>query len=228
MVLRPALQAVFYLQQRNPQNLTFPDMVGVGSTPYYPYESTNKQQVDFAAGLLLEHPLFQLGAAVQHIGTSANEALPVYGDQPLKITAHGQASIALAGESSLLPLPEWTAFDNVVLLPHAKYIRQLDYRYLVAGVAVRSGGLFAGVAVKTPLKNQTYIGVASVGLETGSLKVGYNFDFLASGGNLRGWNSSSHELFLHYSFGELFDGPRRISRSYKRIGLMNPECGCPY
>ncbi|MDR2362617.1 MAG: type IX secretion system membrane protein PorP/SprF [Prevotellaceae bacterium] len=224
--VRPALQAVFHLQQRNPQSWLFPDRVGGGGVLTYPNNGTSESRVDFAAGVLLSHPAFQAGAAVQHIGATAGDSLWVYRNQPLKLTAHARVPITLAGTGGLLPLQEWMALENVALSPYAKYIYQGDYQYLIAGAALRSGGLVAGIAVKAPLQNATYLGMLSVGVESLSLKMGYSFDFLATGGDLRGWNSGSHELFLHYSFGDTNDQPRR--HTGKRGRTLNPSCGCPY
>jgi type IX secretion system PorP/SprF family membrane protein len=226
VALRPALQAVFYNLQRNSQNVTFPDMVGTGGTSYFPVEGLSTQRVDFAAGLLLMHSVFQAGVAVQHIGVSSSEIYVTYGRPSMKITAHAQATFALAGESTLRLLNEWTMFENVALTPQVKYIRQSGFNYLIAGATVRSGGLFAGAALRTPLQQQTFAGVLSVGLETYLLKVGYSFDFITTGGNLRGWNSGSHELFLYYSFGTVDEQAHRRSR--QKVRKLNPACGCPY
>jgi type IX secretion system PorP/SprF family membrane protein len=228
IVLRPALQAVFYSLQRNAQDVTFPDMVGTGGTTYFPVEGVSTQQVDFAAGLLLVHPVLQAGIAVQHIGASSGELYITYGRPSMKITAHAQATFALAGESSLRLLNEWAMFENVALTPQVKYIRQAGFNYLIASTTLRSGGLFAGAALRTPLQQQTFAGVLSVGLETYLLKLGYSFDFIAAGGNLRGWNSGSHELFLYYSFGTIDEQAHRRSRQREKVRRLNPACGCPY
>jgi type IX secretion system PorP/SprF family membrane protein len=228
VVLRPALQAVFYNLQRNARDVTFPDMVGTGGTAYFPVEELATQQVDFAAGLLLAHPVFQAGVAVQHIGAASGEMYITYGRPSMKITAHAQATFALSGESSLPLLNEWTMFENVALTPQVKYIRQAGFNYLIAGATIRSGGLFAGAALRTPLQQQTFAGVLSVGLETYLLKLGYSFDFITAGGNLRGWNSGSHELFLYYSFGTIDKQARRRSGQKEKVRKLNPACGCPY
>ncbi|MDR1680314.1 MAG: type IX secretion system membrane protein PorP/SprF [Prevotellaceae bacterium] len=224
--VRPALQAVFHLQQRTSQQWLFPDMVGGGGAVSYPVSEPSASRVDFAAGVLLSHPAFEVGAAVQHLGATAGDSLWAYGRRGPKGTAHARFPVILAGEGELLPLQAWLAMENIVLSPHVKYVFQGDYRYLIAGAAVRSGGLVAGAAVKTTLQNATYAGVLSVGVESLSLKAGYSFDFLAGGGDLRGWNSSSHELFLHYSFGSSDNRPQ--SRTGKRYRPLNPACGCPY
>ena len=226
IILRPALQAVFYSLQRNAQNVIFPDMVGTGGTAYFPVEGVSAQRVDFAAGLLLVHPVFQAGVAIQHIGASSGETYMTYGRPSMKMTAHAQATIALAGESALHSLNEWMMFENVVLTPQVKYIRQAGFNYLIAGATVRSGGLFAGAALRTPLQQQTFAAALSVGLETYLLKLGYSFDFITAGGNLRGWNSGSHEIFLYYSFGVVDEQEHRRNR--QKVRRLNPACGCPY
>lgn len=228
IVLRPALQAVFYNLQRNARDVTFPDMVGTGGTTYFPVEGFSTQQVDFAAGLVLVHPVFQAGVAVQHIGASSGETYITYGRPSMKITAHAQAIIALAGESALRLLNEWTMFENIALTPQVKYIRQGSFNYVIAGAAIRSGGLFAGAALRTPLQQQTFAAALSIGLETYLLKLGYSFDFITAGGNLRGWNSGSHELFLYYSFGTVDEQAHRRSRQRGKVRKLNPACGCPY
>jgi type IX secretion system PorP/SprF family membrane protein len=227
--VRPALQAVCRLQQRSPQAFTFPDRVGVGGANYFPYEPGSNSRVDFAAGILFAHPAFSAGAAVHHIGAAGDDAPWVYGAPALKITAHAALPLALAGGSrEVLPLPEWTAFEHIVLTPQAQYVRQADFQYLMAGATLRSGGLFAGAAVRTSLRYATYFGTLSAGLESRSLKIGYGFDFLATGGDLRGWNSGSHELFVHYSFGAPDDPSPRRHRPSRRGRALNPACGCPY
>ncbi|MDR3134336.1 MAG: PorP/SprF family type IX secretion system membrane protein [Prevotellaceae bacterium] len=226
IMLRPALQAVFYNLQRNSQNVVFPDMVGTGGTTYFPVEGFSSQRVDFAAGLLLAHPAFQAGVAIQHIGAPGDETYITYGRPSMKMTAHAQATFALAGESALRLLNEWAMFENVALTPQVKYIRQAGFNYLIAGATIRSGGLFAGAALRTPLQQQTFAGVLSVGLETYLFKLGYSFDFITAGGNLRGWNSGSHELFLYYSFGAVDEPAHRRNR--QKVRMLNPACGCPY
>ena len=224
--LRPALQAVFYLSQFNSHNFIFPDDLGTGGSTLFPNEQSSKTQIDFSAGLLIQHPQFVIGGAVQHIGASNPDSLIFYGDRSLKITLHGQASILLSGNPELLPLNEWSAFENLVIVPQAKFIHQSDFQYLVAGAAIRNGGLFAGLALKTPFQNQTFLGSLFLGLESTSLKIGYNFDFLTGGGNLRGWNSGSHEIFIHYSFGQ--SGENTSSRGRKLKSRIDPACNCPY
>jgi type IX secretion system PorP/SprF family membrane protein len=226
VALRPALQAVFYNRQRRARDVVFPDLVGTGGAAYFPAEGFSTQQADFAAGLLLAHPAFQAGVAVQHIGASGGETYISYGHPSVKITAHAQATLALSGERELRALSEWTAFENTALTPQASYVHQSGFDYLIAGAAVRSGGLFAGVALRTPLRQQTFAGVLSAGLETHTLKLGYGFDFIAAGGDLRGWNSSSHELFLYWSFGSA-GGQARI-RGGQKVRRLDPACGCPY
>jgi len=228
--LRPALQAMFYLQHSNPRGLTFPDMLGSGGAVDPPdlYRQTNRQRVDFATGLVMQHPILQVGVAVQHFAAMASEnEAPSYGDYALKITALAQAGIPLIGSGKILELRQWTAFDNIVLLPQAKYIHQRGFNYLIANLSVRAGGLFAGVALKTTFAEQTYIGMVTIGLMSQSLRAGYSFDLVASGGSLRGWNSGSHELFLHYSFGDFENDFRRREKKFKGR-YLNPLCGCPY
>jgi type IX secretion system PorP/SprF family membrane protein len=226
MEVRPALQAVFHLHQRNPQSWLFPDVAGSGGAVAYPAGESSESRVDFAAGLLFSHPAFQSGIAVQHLGAAAAPSSWVYGAPSIKLTVHARFPLTLAGSGDLQPLREWMALENVVLSPHATYVRQGDFTYLIAGAALRSGGLAAGVALRTPLQNATYAAVVSLGVESRSLTAGYVFDFLAAGGDLRGWNSGSHELFLHYSFGAVDDPPQR--RTGKRRRPLNPACGCPY
>lgn len=176
----------------------------------------------------MQHPILQLGVAVQHFGAITSESEPaVYGDYALKITAHAQAGIPLMGSGKVLELQQWAAFDNIVLLPQAKYIYQGGFQYLIANFSVRAGGLFAGVALKTPFAENTYIAMATVGLMSQTLRMGYSFDLVASGGSLRGWDSGSHELFLHYSFGDSEKSRKRSTKKFQGR-YLNPLCGCPY
>ena len=226
MEVRPALQAVFHLHQRGAQSGLFPDVAGSGGAVAFPRGESSESRVDFAAGLLFSNPAFQAGLAVQHLGAAAAPSSWVYGAPSIKVTVHARFPLVLSGEGDLRPLREWTALENIVLSPHAAYVRHGDFNYLIAGAALRSGGLAVGAALRTHLQGAVYSGVLSIGVESRSLTVGYVFDFIALGGDLRGWNSASHELFLRYSFGALDDPPQR--RTGQRRRPLNPACGCPY
>jgi type IX secretion system PorP/SprF family membrane protein len=135
IIVRPALQAVYYRQKQNNRSYTFPDGIyGNGtSTPVsYPLSGEISQELDFASGVLISHPMWEVGFAVGHIGADRNDSRIAYADRSLKLLLHGRGAIPLSGKASLKDpdLSDWNVFENVKLIPHILICHQSKHPIL--------------------------------------------------------------------------------------------------
>ena len=230
VMVRPALQVVYHRQQQSSRGYTFPDGVngsGGSTTIIYPLQNEILQDFDFTTGLLFSHPSWEAGLAVGHIGAKKNDSLMVYANRPVKLTIHGRGAFAIIGDANLQnpDLTEWNTFSEAKIIPYSIIAYQGDYRNIVLGSDIQVGALYAGLNVRSDFDfKAACIGLA-LGLSSSSLKIGYNVDIMGFGSQLRGWNSTSHELYVHFNFGETSE---RAVKSGKKERKKSDCVGCPY
>ncbi len=229
ITIRPALQAVYYRQGQHSRSYIFPDAInGTGSTPViYPASNEIWQGIDFVSGLLVSHPAWEAGLSVGHIGVDKNDSLMVYADRSLKTTLHGRGAIPLTGEATLKDprLSDWNAFENSKVIPHLLISYQSNYKVFVCGMQAQAGALYADLNLKSDLTFEVLCVGLSVGLSSERFRMGYNIDLLTVGSQLSGWNSASHELFVHLGFGEISGKSMKSGKRWKK----KSDCvGCPY
>ncbi|MDR0295384.1 MAG: type IX secretion system membrane protein PorP/SprF, partial [Prevotellaceae bacterium] len=202
---KPALQAIFHNKQRNFQSYTFPDRIDITGAiiPMVPqdYEPYSVNNIDFAAGAILQYRQLEFGFSAQHLGAQKNDNEP---PTPFKALVHVKYIFNLNSNNSGTADPSlsnWYFFDEFKLIPYFQFTYQINYQYITGGVFVQSGALFAGGGVKTALKQGITNIALSGGFVSSSLRIGYSMDFIALGNKLKGWLGMSHEVFFHFSFG---------------------------
>ena len=225
--LRPALQGVYHNKKFDFQTFTFPDQIDVtgtlisgNSAGYEPY---NYSTVDFSTGLLARLAHLEAGFSIHHLGAQSVNKDPA---TPLKFTLHAKYIFALNDDSdpAEVNLDDWADLADTKFVPYIQYTHQYIYQYINGGLIVQSGALFAGGGVKTALRQQVVNVALSAGFITSNFRIGYSMDFIALGGSLKGWSGLSHELFVHFSFGNN-NGPvnRRVQGKKWRT---RSTCGC--
>ena len=230
LAFKPAIQAVFYNKQRNFRSYVFPDRIDITGTiiPLEPqdYEPYNANNIDFAAGGIIHYRQLELGASIQHLFA---QQLDNESTAPVKSIAHAKRAIVHAKyvfslnlndrETTEVELANWSSFNEIKLIPYLQFIYQRNYQYLTGGVLIQSGALFAGGGVKTALEQDITNIALSGGFATSDLRIGYSIDFIALGNTLKGWSGTSHEVFLHLSFGQ------KSSKSRAKW-KKSSTCGC--
>jgi type IX secretion system PorP/SprF family membrane protein len=218
MSLRPAIQAVFHNRHRDFQTITFPDMIDITgasmSTTNLPYEPYNINSIDFSVGVLGGYRNLEVGLSVHHLGDQ-NEREHLRNS--LKINTHIKYIIPLlsADAKKEVKPSEWLEMSQVKLIPSIRYIQQENYNYLTVGLLVQSGALFAGGGIKTALQQDITSINLSAGFMSSTFRIGYAADFIGWGGVLGGWQGVSHEVFVHFIFGENSDTVKRKNKKYK-------------
>ena len=203
---KPAIQAVFHHKQRNFQSYTFPDRIDITGavTPLGPidYEPYNANTIDFAAGAILQYRQLEFGIAAHHLGAQKINNEPA---TPFKLITHAKYILNINSYNTNkedVSLSNWNSFSEIKLIPYCQFIYQENYQYITGGVLIQSGALFAGGGIKTALKQDITNIAISGGFATSDLRIGYSVDFIALGNTLKGWSGTSHEVFLHLSFGQ--------------------------
>jgi type IX secretion system PorP/SprF family membrane protein len=226
--LRPAIQAVYHNRHRDFQSLVFPDLIDItGSsipTTSLPYEPYNLNSIDFSVGLLSQYRNFEFGVAAHHIGDNKEQE---YLSNPLKINLQTKLIIPIGdGSKDDVAPTDWLALTNVKLIPSLRYIYQEHYNYVVAALFLQSGTLFTGVGMKTALNQDVKNISLSVGFLSSTFRMGYTTDFIGWGGVLGGWQGVSHEVFVHFIFGEN-NHNNHIIRGKQRKKNRSDSCfGC--
>ncbi len=225
--LRPALQGVYHNKNHDFQSFTFPDQIDITGTlhPVRPegYEPYNYSAVDFSTGLLARFSRLEAGFSIHHLGAQSINNQSV---TPLRFTLHAKYIITLnAGDNAAeVNLDDWADLADIKLIPYMQYTHQSVYQYINGGLITQSGALFAGGGVKTARQQQVVNLALSAGFITSNFRIGYSMDFIALGGSLKGWSGLSHELFVHFSFGNYNEpASRRIQGNKWR---SRSTCGC--
>jgi hypothetical protein len=220
---KPALQAIFHNKQRNFQSYTFPDRIDVTGAiiPMVPqdYEPYSVSNIDFAAGALLQYRQLEFGLSAHHLYKQQTDNEPTI---PFKMIMHAKYIFSLNPKNVSakdVDVTNWASFYEIKLIPYLQFIYQGNYQYITGGILIQSGALFAGGGVKTALKQDITNIALSGGFVTSGLRIGYSIDFIALGNKLKGWSGTSHEVFLHLSFGEK---ATKSNAKWKKYST----CGC--
>ena len=217
--LRPAIQGIFHNGHSDFRTVAFPDMFDLSGIPApsiaTAYEPYNNNAVDFSLGLLGQYQRLELGLAVHHLGAQGEDP---YLYRSLKTVLQAKYIIPLAGPASdeeVRP-SEWLEFDRTKLIPSLRYYHQGQYKCLTAGILIQSGALFAGAGIKTALQQDVTNISVSAGFLSSSFRVGYTTDFTGWGSALSGWQGVSHELFVHFTFGNDDSGGATRNRTKRK------------
>jgi type IX secretion system PorP/SprF family membrane protein len=216
--LRPAIQGIFHNRHSDFRTATFPDMFDLAGipTPYISttYEPYHGNMFDFSAGLLGQYQRLEFGVAIHHLGVQTEDPL-LY--RSLKTVIRAKYLIPLTGSMSgdeVTP-SEWHEFERTKLIPTLQYYHQKQYRHLTAGFLVQSGALFAGAGIRKALQQDGANISLSAGFLSSAFRIGYTTDFAGWGGVLSGLQGVSHELFVHFTFGNDDGGATRNRKKYK-------------
>ncbi|MDR3184078.1 MAG: type IX secretion system membrane protein PorP/SprF [Prevotellaceae bacterium] len=218
LALRPAIQGVFHNRHSDFRTVAFPDMFNLAglsvpsaSSTYEPYHSS---AFDFSTGLLGQYQRLELGLAVHHLGVQPEDP---HLRRSLKMVLHIKCIIPLTGPASgeEVKPSEFLEFERTKLIPTLQYHQQEQYKFMTAGMLVQSGAFYAGAGIKTALQQDVANISLSAGFLSSSFRMGYTTDFTGWGSALSGWQGVSHELFVHFTFGNNNIGaaPRRQNRT---------------
>lgn len=186
--IKAALQAGFFQKSLDKTNLKFGDMIdpkrGFIWNTNELILSTNKQNIDFSAGLLGYSKRYFIGFSAHHI-TQPDEGLLGPAPLPFKITVHGGAVIPLdrKGESSISP--------NIL------YQRQQQFSQINLGLYFTRGPFVGGLWCRNA--GTTFDAfIILLGIQADHLKFGYSYDVTIS--RLSNNGGGSHEVSLQLQF----------------------------
>lgn len=182
--LKLALKAGFFQRALDKSKLNFGDMIDArrgfvwNTNEFIP--QTNKQGLDFGAGILGYSKKYFIGAAFDHI-TQPDEGMLGPSKLPLKITGHAGAIIPLEkGNESFIS-------------PNILFMQQQNFTQLNLGLYFVKGSFVGGIWYRN---SDAFI--VLVGVQTDHLKIGYSYDVTVS--KLSSNTAGSHELSLQMQF----------------------------
>jgi len=172
--------------------LTFGDMIDprkgfIYKTGDYPKQGGSNGFFDVSSGFLLSSKTFNIGLAANHL-TRPNESMIGNQDDPLpmRFTGHASANIT-PGKSS--------PYANLMtIMPSVIYTYQNGFSQLNVGTYVKYSNLTFGVWYRS-----LDAFILTVGVNTGTFKVGYSYDITSSQLN-NGVSGGSHEVSLGMNF----------------------------
>jgi len=183
-------EATYFQKSLDWNKLTFGDMIDPRRGFVYQtndiQNGDTKSGVDFSAGALGYTDKFYFGFAAHHL-TQPNESL--LNDNPdarlpMKYTAHAGAMIPMGGTY---------AKSSTSVSPNILFRQQGTFTQLNMGVYVKSGGMTYGVWYRN---KDSFI--ATIGIETDVLKIGYSYDVTLS--KLGISSGGAHEVSLGINF----------------------------
>lgn len=182
--LKLGLQAGFFQRALDKTKLNFGDMIDArrgfvwNTNEFLP--QTNKQGLDFGAGILGYSKKYFIGAAFHHI-TQPDEGMLGPSKLPMKITGHAGA---------IIPLEKG---NESYISPNILFMQQQNFTQLNLGLYFVKGSFVGGIWYRN---SDAFI--VLVGVQTDHMKVGYSYDVTVS--KLSSNTAGSHELSLQLQF----------------------------
>lgn len=188
VTIKAGLRAGYVQKTLNTQNLIF-KVNEVFGTPEPSGESSgitfgSKGYGDFGAGFLIFSEYLYAGVSGDHltqpdVSFSGSNNVSVL---PLKITAHGGASI---------PVNDGSLFIS----PNVLYQKQGDFNQLNSGLYISKGPIVLGGWYRYAFENGDAL-IGMIGVKIGTMKIGYSYDYTTSA--LRGSDANAHEFSLTF------------------------------
>lgn len=180
--------------------------ISPGGTPYPTEETqpgnTTRYYIDMGSGLLLYNDKFFVGGALQHINTPKDNFLQGnlqnYNDLPIRYVVHAGWQILLSKNSS----------GQSFISPNVLLTGQSGFFQINGGAYLSSGALFGGLWYRHSGINGDAV-IASFGVRTGALKIGYSFDYTISDLNIR--QGGAHEIGIALDLKDYFPKESEIN-----------------
>ncbi len=196
--LRGGLEATYCLQQSNPNNLTFPDMVdingGVIPNPS-PYMTLNSKWFNVGAGLALLVKNLKVGAAAFNLnGKSQNSQNGVELPNPLRVNVYASYDIPLAKEGN----GSGGLFDpaNMTISPNIQYMQQYGIQQLSIGAYFDADIIFAGLNMRQDMSFKSTIFSLAAGVNIDRFTIAVSGDMAQLGNPSGGMLLSAYEVSL--------------------------------
>lgn len=207
--LRTGFQASFSSKNLNWNNFIFGDQLDakVGFTGKPTSElipnngQSNRNFVDFSAGIMAFSDKYFGGVAVHHLTQPNESLLPNASSQlPMKITIHGGAEYTL--RKGTRSTPALTVSPNII------YMNQRNFNQLNIGTYITRGPVVGGAWYRV---GRDFIFL--MGLKTETFRIGYSLDVVTS--SLRAATPLAHELSAALQFEALQSSPRKKVKRIK-------------
>ncbi len=185
VTIKAGLKAGFTQKTLDFQDLTFRiDDFGNPLPSQEPQQGlASKSFGDFGAGFLIFSEYLYAGVAGDHLTQPDQSLTGVRNSQlPLKITAHGGASI---------PINDGSFYIS----PNVLYQQQANFNQLNAGLYFSKGPIVLGGWYRYAFENGDAL-IAMAGVKVGSFKVGYSYDYTTSA--FQGADANAHEVSLTF------------------------------
>lgn len=168
--------------------LTFGDMIdprrgfiyATGDVP----RGGSKGFFDASAGMVGFTDQFFFGISAHHLNMPNESMIVGNSPMPIRLTGHMGASIPLGGKS------QYT--NETSIMPNVIYQYQQGFMELMLGTYIKYGAFTAGAWFRS---RDAFI--LSLGVNTGTIKVGYSYDVTVSKLN-NGVSGGSHEVSLGF------------------------------
>nr|WP_299204877.1 type IX secretion system membrane protein PorP/SprF [uncultured Brumimicrobium sp.] len=168
--------------------LTFGDMIdprrgfiyATGDVP----RGGSKGFFDASAGMVGFTDQFFFGVSAHHLNMPNESMIVGNSPMPIRLTGHMGASIPLGGKS------QYT--NETSIMPNVIYQYQQGFMELMLGTYIKYGAFTAGAWFRS---RDAFI--LSLGVNTGTIKVGYSYDVTVSKLN-NGVSGGSHEVSLGF------------------------------
>ena len=156
-----------------------------------PPEALTNIYPDISFGLAIYSSRYYGGFVLHHMNSPQNsfyeDSNPLQSGLPLRWTLHGGAQFSTSGS-------KYETGDGFIS-PNLIYTRQAGFNQLNIGLHAGLSALFGGVAYRHSGNTPDAI-ILSVGFRTGSLKIGYAFDYTVSDIGIS--VGGAHEIGLQY------------------------------
>ncbi len=185
VTIKAGLKAGYTQRTIDFQKLTFAiDEFGNPSPTADPIVRTigSKGYGDFGAGFLIFSEYLYAGVSGDHLTQPDVSFSGTSSPLPLKITAHGGASI---------PINDGSFFVS----PNVLYQKQGDFNQLNSGLYVSKGPIVLGGWYRYAFENGDAL-IGMIGVKIGTMKIGYSYDYTTSA--LRGSDANAHEFSLTF------------------------------
>jgi type IX secretion system PorP/SprF family membrane protein len=179
-------RASWYQKFLDWNKLTFGDMIDprrgfIYSTGDVP-RGGSRGFFDASAGMLIFNKSFFAGFAAHHLNMPNESMIVGNSPMPIRLTAHMGAEIPIGKKS------KYTSTTSI--MPNFIYQYQNGFQELSIGTYVKHGAFSAG----TWLRNRDAF-ILTIGINTGSFKLGYSYDVTISKLN-NGVSGGSHEISM--------------------------------
>jgi type IX secretion system PorP/SprF family membrane protein len=174
-------------------------------------ENLAVHRLDIGLGALIYNETFYAGASFKHV-TQPNVSFYDNDDSENNVSLRSMVHI---GKVFYLDTKK-TFGNSFYISPNLLFVTQGKFKQINAGTYIGKGIIYGGLWLRHTLSNSDAI-IALIGVKSGTLKIGYSYDF-----NIAGLNTSagSHELSFLLDLG---DNPRTKKQEKSRKATQCPE-----